>query len=142
MVQGCLILVSRCSMPFSWQRRSNICVAYLAVGPSAYRGGKVNWIPLSVRTVRILYGTAAIRASRNAAAEVLAVFLTSCTNANLLVRSIANIEVELAFGGLDLGDVDVEIANRISLEPFLRGPIAFDLRQSADAVSLEAAVQG
>src|SRR5215470_1643647 len=32
---------------------------------------------------------AAIRASRNAAAEVLAVFLTSCTNANLLVRSIA-----------------------------------------------------
>jgi hypothetical protein len=27
----------------------------------------------------------------------------------------------------------VEIANRISLEPFLRGPTAFDLRQSADA---------
>src|SRR5215831_7384408 len=54
----------------------------------------------------------------------------------------SDIEVELAFGGLDLGDVDVEIANRISLEPFLRGPTAFDLRQSADAVSLEAAVQG
>src|SRR5215471_18532035 len=53
----------------------------------------------------------------------------------------SDIEVELAFGGLDLGDVDVEIANRISLEPFLRGPTAFDLRQSADAVSLEAAVR-
>src|SRR5262245_61308699 len=139
MVQGCLILVSRCSMPFSWQRRSNICVAYLAVGPSAYRDGKVNWIPLSVRTVWILYGTAAIRASRNAAAEVLAVFLTSCELAGAID---SDIEVELAFGGLDLGDVDVEIANRISLEPFLRGPTAFDLRQSADAVSLEAAVQG
>src|SRR5215469_11927039 len=73
-------------MPFSWQRRSNICVAYLAVGPSAYRGGKVNWIPLSVRIVWILYGTAAIRASRNAAAEVLPVFLTSCTEA---LRGIA-----------------------------------------------------
>src|SRR5262249_19000387 len=36
-----------------------------------------------------LVWAAAIRASRNAAAEVLAVFLTSCTNANLLVRSIA-----------------------------------------------------
>jgi bifunctional non-homologous end joining protein LigD len=35
LVQGCLILVSRCSMPFSWQRISNMCVTYLAVGPSA-----------------------------------------------------------------------------------------------------------
>ena len=41
-VPGCLIFVSRCSMPFSWQRISNKCVIYLAVGPSAYRGGKVN----------------------------------------------------------------------------------------------------
>ena len=31
----CLILVSRCSMPFSWQRIPNMCVTYLAVGPSA-----------------------------------------------------------------------------------------------------------
>src|SRR5215510_3306926 len=129
-------------MPFSWQHRSNICVAYLAVGPSAYRGGKVNWIPLSVRTVWILYGTAAIRASRNAAAEVLSSLPDQLHERELAGAIDSDIEVELAFGGLDLGDVDVEIANRISLEPFLRGPIAFDLRQSADAVSLEAAVQG
>lgn len=31
-----------------------------------------------------------------------------------------DIEVELAFGGLELGDIDVEIADRISLELFLR----------------------
>ena len=31
-----------------------------------------------------------------------------------------DIEIELAFGGLDLGDVDMEIADRISLELFLR----------------------
>ena len=41
-------------MPFSRQRMSNMWVMYLAVGPSAYRGGKVNWTPLSVRTVWIL----------------------------------------------------------------------------------------
>ena len=53
-----------------------------------------------------------------------------------------DIEVELAFGGLELGDVDVEIADRISLELFLRGTTAFNLRQSADAMALEAAMQG
>jgi hypothetical protein len=35
LVHGCLISVSRCSMPFSRQRISNICVMYLAVGPFA-----------------------------------------------------------------------------------------------------------
>ena len=37
---------------------------YLAVGPSAYRGGKMNWILLAVRTAWILYGTAAISVTR------------------------------------------------------------------------------
>jgi hypothetical protein len=32
-----------------------------------------------------------------------------------------DIEVELAFSGLELSDVDVEIADRISLELFLEG---------------------
>ena len=36
------------------QRIANICVMYRAVGPSAWRGGKRNWMPLSVRTVWIL----------------------------------------------------------------------------------------
>jgi hypothetical protein len=52
------------------------------------------------------------------------------------------IEGELAFGGLDLSDVDVEIADRISLEFFLRGLATFDLRQSADTMALKAAMQG
>ena len=52
------------------------------------------------------------------------------------------IEVELAFSGLDLGDVDVEIADRVSLELFLRRFATFDLRQSADTVTLKAAMQG
>ena len=53
-----------------------------------------------------------------------------------------NVEVELAFSGPDLSEVDVEIANRISLELFLRRLAAFDLRQSADAVALKTAMQG
>jgi hypothetical protein len=52
------------------------------------------------------------------------------------------LEVELAFSGLDLSEVDVEIANQISLELFLRRLAAFDLRQSADAVALKTAMQG
>ena len=53
-----------------------------------------------------------------------------------------DVEVELAFSGLELSDVDVEIADRISLELFLRGLAAFDLWQLADAVALETAMQG
>ena len=53
-----------------------------------------------------------------------------------------DVEVELAFSGLDLSDVDVEIADWISLELFLRRLAAFDLRQSADTVALKAAMQG
>ena len=36
-----------------------------------------------------------------------------------------DIEVELAFSGLDLSEFDVEIADRISLELFLRRLAAF-----------------
>ncbi|MGY3347102.1 hypothetical protein ACVI1I_006308 [Bradyrhizobium sp. USDA 4459] len=48
----------------------------------------------------------------------------------------------MLFGGLKLGDVDVEVADRISLELLLRGLATADFRQSADAVTLEPAMQG
>jgi hypothetical protein len=51
------------------------------------------------------------------------------------------LEVELAAGGLDLGDVDLEKAGRIGLELFLLGLAAFGLRQAADAMALEATMQ-
>ena len=50
-------------------------------------------------------------------------------------------QVELAFGGSHLGDVDMEVADRIGLELLLGGLVAFDLRQAADAVALQAAMQ-
>jgi hypothetical protein len=51
-------------------------------------------------------------------------------------------EVELALLGADLGDVDVEVAERVALEGLLGGLVAKGLGQPADAVPLEAAVQG
>ncbi|MGY4498032.1 hypothetical protein ACVWYH_001963 [Bradyrhizobium sp. GM24.11] len=54
----------------------------------------------------------------------------------------SDVEVELTFSGLELSDVDVEIADRISLELFPQRLAAFDLRQPADAVALNATMQG
>ena len=48
---------------------------------------------------------------------------------------------QLALGGLHLGDVDVEVADRVGLELTLGLLLAGHLRQSADAVPQEAAVQ-
>jgi hypothetical protein len=49
--------------------------------------------------------------------------------------------VELAFGGLHRGDVDVEEADRVGLEGRLGGPVALDFGKSGDAMALRAAVQ-
>ena len=51
-------------------------------------------------------------------------------------------EEELSLRGLDLGDVDMEEADRVCLERFLGRLVAFGIRQPADAVALIAAVQG
>src|SRR5215217_263911 len=50
-------------------------------------------------------------------------------------------EVELALLGPDLGDLDVEGADRIRLEPLLCGLVALGLGQARDAVTLQAAMQ-
>ena len=56
-------------------------------------------------------------------------------------RSInGDIEIELAFGGLDLGDINVEIPDRIGLEALLGGLVALDLWQPRDAVTRQAAM--
>ena len=50
-------------------------------------------------------------------------------------------EMELALSGSNLGDVDMEIADRIGLELALGRGFAFDLRQARDPVALQAAMQ-
>jgi hypothetical protein len=50
-------------------------------------------------------------------------------------------EIELAFRGADLGDVDVEVADGIGLEPTLVRLVALDMRQTRDAMALQATMQ-
>ena len=50
-------------------------------------------------------------------------------------------KVELAFGRLDFGDVDVKEADRVGLEPLLGLYVTFNVRQTINAVALQAAVQ-
>jgi hypothetical protein len=50
--------------------------------------------------------------------------------------------VELALLGPDLGDVDMEVADRVALELAPVGLVAVDLRQPADPMTLKAAMQG
>ena len=54
----------------------------------------------------------------------------------------SNEYIEFAFLRPDFGNVDVEEADRVKLELFLRGRVAFDLRQPTDAMTLQAAMQG
>jgi len=49
--------------------------------------------------------------------------------------------VPFAFRGADLGDVDVEVADRVALEGLLGRLVASHLRQPADAVAHETPVQ-
>ena len=48
----------------------------------------------------------------------------------------ADEEVELAFGGANFGNINMEEADRIAPELLLRWLVALDLRQAADAVAL------
>ena len=50
-------------------------------------------------------------------------------------------QVKLALLGPDLGEVDVEVADRIALEFAAVGLVAVDLRQATDPVALKASVQ-
>ncbi len=52
-----------------------------------------------------------------------------------------NEEIELSFGGLHFGDVDVEEPDRIGLEFPLDRRRTFHLRQAADPMTLQTAMQ-
>ena len=52
-----------------------------------------------------------------------------------------NEEVELAFSSLHLSNINVEEADRVTLELLTLGLVAFDIRQARDAVSLKAAMK-
>lgn len=49
--------------------------------------------------------------------------------------------MELALLGADLGNIDVEVAERVALELASFRLVAVDVRQARDAVALKAAMQ-
>ena len=51
-------------------------------------------------------------------------------------------EVELALFGPDLGDIDVEVADRVGGEALPLRPVALNFWQSTDAMPLQASVEG
>lgn len=51
-------------------------------------------------------------------------------------------EIELALLGSNLADVQVKVADGVLFETLLLGPLAFGFGQAADAMALEAAMQG
>src|SRR4051812_12556679 len=126
LVQGCLILVSRCSMPFSWQRISNICVTYRAVGPSA-RESKLD--PIVGENRVDLVGNSRDQSFEEGRGGGPSRLPDQLHEGELAGAIDGDVKIELAFSGLDLRDVDVEIADRIGLELFLRRLAAFDLWQ-------------
>ena len=69
---------------------------------------------------------------------------TSCkwTKANFEVRSNGLEQVQFAPLGADLGDIDMEIADKLSLERLLGRLVATGLGQPAEPIALQAAVQG
>src|SRR5437588_8379824 len=50
-------------------------------------------------------------------------------------------QIEVALFGADLGDVEVEVADRVAFEGLSGGRVASYLRYPADAVTLEASMQ-
>jgi len=53
-----------------------------------------------------------------------------------------HVKVQIAPGGLHLGDIDTEKVDRVGFEPHLRLLVSTHLRLSADAMSMKTAVQG
>lgn len=49
-----------------------------------------------------------------------------------------NEELELAFGSLNLGNIDVKVADRVGFEFLLRRLVTVDIDQATDAMSLKA----
>lgn len=64
-------------------------------------------------------------------------FSCSSTKANFGAID-GNEHMQLALFSAHIGNVDVEVADRVALELLLRRPVAVDIRQAADAVTLHA----
>jgi hypothetical protein len=103
--------------------------------------GVVKWVPLSVRTVWTFIGDGGEQATQEISGGPPRDFLMQFDEGELRRPVDGDDEMELALSGSDLGEVDMEIADRIGLELTLGRSLAFDLRQPGDPMALKAAMQ-
>ena len=91
-----------------------------AVGPYQFLGRSTNWMPLPVSTVWMRYGTTSIRASRNQERSGGShISLLHKFDHRTLRGSVdGHKQVDLARGGPDFCQVDVEVADRIGRTSF------------------------
>src|SRR5690606_9977178 len=86
--------------------------------------GVVNWMPLSVSTVMDLVGTGRDQAEQELSGDGGGGFLMQLHEGEFRCTGHGHEHVQLALFGANLGDVDVEIADRVGLELLLRRPIS------------------
>jgi hypothetical protein len=87
------------------------------------------------------YGTASTSASRKADAARHVGVLGQLHEDELGGPIDGHEQIELAFGGAYLGDIEMEEADGIAVELLSRRPIASHFRQTAHAMPLQASVQ-
>ena len=73
--------------------------------------------------------------------KIIGVHEVAQMSSQLIVTVYSNEQIEFALLRPDFGNVDMEEADRIGLELFLRFLVTFNIRQTADAMTLEAAMQ-
>src|ERR1700683_2479194 len=104
--------------------------------------GVVKWVPLSVRTVWTFIGDGGEQATQEISGGPPRDFLMQFDEGELRRPVDGDDEVELALSGSDLGEVDMEIADRVGLELTLGRSLAFDTRPPGDLVALQTPVKG
>src|ERR1700712_5145712 len=130
-----------------WQRKSTFSarIALISSGVQVLPDGSVKWVPLSVSTVWIehrvdLVGNGSGKGPQEVAGNPAGGLLVQLSEGKLGSSVDRHEEVELAFASVHLGDVDVEVADRVALELRAQWLVTIDLGQPRDAMALEAAV--
>jgi hypothetical protein len=110
-----------------------------------WRPAAASWIS----ELNAVVGENSVEIVRNSSNEIVQELLRDGIGRLLMKLDISKLagsvdcheQMELAFSGSDFGNVDMKVANWISLELLLWSLIAFDVRQALDAMSLKAAMQ-
>lgn len=139
-VHGCLIFVSRCSIPFSRRRTSNMWVpgSCGAVGITG-RESELNAVVGQNGANLVRHGFD--QGDREGRRRCPAGLGDELDEGEFAGPANRHVEARLALGGADFGHTDMEIPDWVGLEFLVRLPVAHYLGQSADIMPLQAAIR-